>query len=872
PPPPPPPGRVVAVAGTASEMRSALDAARLLAADLPDDAAFGVVVDLYLHADAPIDDVDVHAAGFAAELAAAELPGPIRRVTCSVNGPVLDAATAAGVEHLTFRRTDDGFVERPELRGIHPLVAGRLDLWRFEHFHLRRLPSTDGVYLFDATAKEAPADRRLFVLSEVRDLTPVVDERGAVTSLPELEHVVAACLDDLRQARANQPPESRPEWNRVFLNVWPEVHLSIDDFNEVVRALAPMTEGLGLEQVTVQARMADASGTVHPVMVRMHRPPGQGLTVRVTERPTDPLEPFDETTQKVLRSRRRGTIYPFEIVPMITRSPDAEADGGARLDPGEFVEYDFVDDVFQPVVRPWGQNATGVVIGVVTTPTVRYPEGLQRVAILSDPTHGLGSLAEGECRQIIAAIDLAEDLGVPIEWFSVSSGARIAMDSGTENMDWIARVLRRIVEFTQDRGEINVIVTGINVGAQPYFNAEATMLMHTRGILVMTPDSAMVLTGKQALDYSGGVSAEDNFGIGGYDRIMGPNGQAQYWAPDLAGACGVLFDHYAHTYVAPGERFPRRGDTTDPAERDVRDAPHAIEGVDFTTVGDIFADATNPGRKKPFDIRTLLHAVADQDRRPLERWKDMADAQTAVTLDAHLGGRPVCLIGFESRPLPRRGVLPADGPEQWTAGTLFPKSSRRTARAINAASGNRPLVLLANLSGFDGSPESLREVQLEYGAEIGRAVVNFDGPIVFCVVSRYHGGAFVVFSGALNDHMEVAAVEGSHASVIGGPPAAAVVFAGEVNRRTDADERVTELEERIQAASDAEAAHLRAELDAMRSKVRAEKLGEVAAEFDRVHSVERAQRVGSVDRIISAADLRPYLIDAIERGIARITG
>jgi hypothetical protein len=49
-------------------------------------------------------------------------------------------------------------------------------------------------------------------------------------------------------------------------------------------------------------------------------------------------------------------------------------------------------------------------------------------------------------------------------------------------------------------------------------------------------------------------------------------------------------------------------------------------------------------------------------------------------------------------------------------------------------------------------------------------VVNFDGPIMFCVVSRYHGGAFVVFSGTLNDTMEVAAVEGSYASVIGGAP------------------------------------------------------------------------------------------------------
>ncbi len=80
--------------------------------------------------------------------------------------------------------------------------------------------------------------------------------------------------------------------------------------------------------------------------------------------------------------------------------------------------------------------------------------------------------------------------------------------------------LKRIIEFTQAGGEINIFVAGINVGAQPYWNAEATMLMHTKGILVMTPDSAMVLTGKQSLDFSGGVSAEDNFGIGGYDRVM----------------------------------------------------------------------------------------------------------------------------------------------------------------------------------------------------------------------------------------------------------------------------------------------------------------------------------------------------------------
>jgi len=264
-----------------------------------------------------------------------------------------------------------------------------------------------------------------------------------------------------------------------------------------------------------------------------------------------------------------------------------------------------------------------------------------------------------------------------------------------------------------------------------------------------------------------------------------------------------------------------------------------------------------------------MRAVVDQDHDVLERWAGMADADTTVVLDAHLGGYPVTLLGIESQALPRSGFLPADGPDQWTAGTLFPRSSKKVARAINAASANRPVVVVANLSGFDGSPESLRELQLEYGAEIGRAVVNFEGPIVFCVVSRYHGGAFVVFSGTLNDHMEVIAVEGSYASVIGGAPAAATVFARDVNSRTEEDQRVVDQQALVDEADDDERARVRAVLADVKASVRSEKLGEVAAEFDTVHSVERALRTGSIDAIIPAARLRPHLIEAVERGIQR---
>ena len=285
-------------------------------------------------------------------------------------------------------------------------------------------------------------------------------------------------------------------------------------------------------------------------------------------------------------------------------------------------------------------------------------------------------------------------------------------------------------------------------------------------------------------------------------------------------------------------------------------------------MGEIFSAATNPDRKKAFDIRTVMRAVADQDHPTLERWAGMADADTAVVQDAHLGGYPVCLLGIESRNVRRRGFPPSDGPDTYTAGTLFPKSSKKAARAINTASGNRPLVVLANLSGFDGSPDSMRHLQLEYGAEIGRAIVNFRGPIVFCVISRYHGGAFVVFSKALNPGMTVLAVEGSFASVIGGAPAAAVVFIGEVDKRTAASPALLELDARIAEATGSERSRLVVEQAELRAATRAEKISEVAAEFDGIHNIHRAVEVGSVDAVIAADRLRPEIIGVIERSLA----
>ncbi|MBW8803888.1 MAG: ATP-grasp domain-containing protein [Catenulisporales bacterium] len=777
-------------------------------------------------------DSDAAAAELQRVISAHPLPSQVRRVTTTVAG----RRGAVMHHHFTFRRSSTGMTEERLIRGLHPYIAERMQLERLSKFDLTRLPSSDeDVYLYQCVARENPADDRLVAFTQVRDLTELREHDGRLVALPTAEDAIAACVDSIRRAQSRRPSGKRFTTNRIVVYIWPPSDIKRSELDLIAQRILPSTAGAGLEEIELIGRQRSWK---------------TGELIKIAVRVRFEVEPLDDYRLKVLRAASRNTVYPYELTELL----------------GDFTEHDLdAEHRLVPVERPKGHNTAALVAGVVTTRTRRHRQGIARVVLLGDPTKSLGALSEPECRRVIAALDLAEQMRVPVEWYALSAGARISMTSGTENMDWVAAALKRIVEFTQAGGEINIVVAGINVGAQPYWNAEATMLMHTKGVLIMTPDSAMVLTGKQSLDFSGGVSAEDNFGIGGYDRVMGPNGQAQYWAPTLSAARDLLMSHYDHTYIHPGETAPRRASTTDPADRDITPFPHTWAGSEFTTVGDIFSPTANPDRKKAFDIRTVMHAVADQDLPVLERWAGMAGAETAVVTDAHLGGHPVCLIGIESRPVPRRGFPPTDGPDTYTAGTLFPQSSKKVARAINAASANRPVVVLANLSGFDGSPESMRKLQLEYGAEIGRAIVNFSGPIVFAVISRYHGGAFVVFSKALNPSMTVLAVEGSYASVLGGAPAAAVVFSGEVNTRTANDPRIRDLEARTTTATGADRAALAAELDELRAAVRAEKLSEVATEFDRIHSIQRAVTVGSVDEVIKASELRPKIIHAIEQ-------
>ena len=445
------PTRLVTTIAKASELVDSSDLVATLDARLRDaPSGHTVVLDLYLSwPDAPVE----------ANKISDRLQRILRALPFAQNVRRTVVAVCPGgdrrVSYFTFRPGPDGVVEDDLVRGVHPMVGRRLDLWRLRDFEVTRLEAHSGVLLYHCIAPDNAADQRLVAVAQIRQMAVVRDSDGHVTSLPHAERAVAGCLEAIRRERAARGAAGlKLDMNHVFLHIWPAIDAPLDELTALQATMAPLTRGAGVEEVLVQGKIAAPDGKVHSAAVRFSYQPGAGVVAAVTGPPAEPLHPLDDYAQKVIRSRRRSTVYPYELVSLIAREY------------GSFIEHDLNDaGHLVPVERPPGGNKAGLVVGVARTLTVRHPEGVTRVVLLGDPTRALGAVAEAECARVIAALDLADELSVPVEWFALSAGARISMDSGTENMDWVALALRRIVTFTQGGGEINIVVAGINVGA-----------------------------------------------------------------------------------------------------------------------------------------------------------------------------------------------------------------------------------------------------------------------------------------------------------------------------------------------------------------------------------------------------------------------
>ncbi|MCK5800918.1 MAG: hypothetical protein KAI47_27210, partial [Deltaproteobacteria bacterium] len=182
---------VVATACPLDDLATALRAINPLAESYPSDER--VAIDVYCCND-DIDDLPGLAKQVARALTTARPGDPVDRICVALVKP----GNLRTLRYFTFNRTEMGFVEQTFLRGLHPMLAERLELWRLENFETTQLLVSDDIYLFHCVARDNPKDERLFAIVEVRNMTAVNDDEGNVIEMPSLEHLYLEALSNIR--------------------------------------------------------------------------------------------------------------------------------------------------------------------------------------------------------------------------------------------------------------------------------------------------------------------------------------------------------------------------------------------------------------------------------------------------------------------------------------------------------------------------------------------------------------------------------------------------------------------------------------------------------------------------------------------------
>ena len=267
------------------------------------------------------------------------------------------------------------------MRGVHPMVGRRLNLWRLRDFDIVRLDAPEDVLLYRCTAKENAADQRLVALAQVRELAVVRDDQGKISSLAQVERSIANCVEAIRRVRtASGGRGPTLDMNYVWVHVWPVIDAELEQLTALRRQIAPLTVGAGIEEVVAQGRIVHAHRDRGPRRRAVLLPAGLGGAVLGRE-------PAHRTAQATGRLRPEGAARasPRHGLPVRDCSPVVAGIGGT------FVEYDLDDTgALVPVERHLRRTTTGIVVGVVTTPTDRYPEGITRVMPARRPDQGAG--------------------------------------------------------------------------------------------------------------------------------------------------------------------------------------------------------------------------------------------------------------------------------------------------------------------------------------------------------------------------------------------------------------------------------------------------------------------------------------------------
>ncbi|MFN7143506.1 MAG: acyl-CoA carboxylase subunit beta, partial [Myxococcota bacterium] len=370
----------------------------------------------------------------------------------------------------------------------------------------------------------------------------------------------------------------------------------------------------------------------------------------------------------------------------------------ALLDPGTFRE---LDKFVVHRCNDFGMDQTRIPGDGVVTGYGRI-EGRLVYLFAQDFTVFGGSLSGAYARKICKVMDLALKNGAPVIGLNDSGGARI--QEGVESLGGYADIFLRNTLASGVIPQLSGILGPCAGGAvySPAITDFLVMARNTSFMFVTGPDVIKAVTHEE-------VTQEK---LGGADTHTQISGVAHFAAPDEAGAIAVLRELLSYVPQNNMEEAPRKP-TQDPADR-------LIPALDELV-------PTNPN--KPYDIKDLVHAVAD-DGAFLEVQPEYA--ANIVIGFCRLGGRSIGVVANQPAVL---------------AGVLDVNASIKAARFVRFCDAfNIPLWVVEDVPGFlPGTAQEFGGI-IKHGAKLLYAFAEATVPKVTLITRKAYGGAYCVMN------------------------------------------------------------------------------------------------------------------------------
>ena len=368
------------------------------------------------------------------------------------------------------------------------------------------------------------------------------------------------------------------------------------------------------------------------------------------------------------------------------------------LDPGSFIELDrFVTsscpDFEMPEKKVYGD---GVVTGHGTV------EGRPVFVFGQEAAVFGGSLGAAHAAKICKVMDMAMTIGAPVIGLNDSGGARI--QEGVASLAGYAEIFKRNVLASGVIPQLSVIL-GPCAGGAVYSPALTDL------VLMVEKSAYMFITGPDVIK---AVTHEEvtKEALGGAQAHNERSGVAHFACPSEAAALALTRELLSFLPSNNLEEPPVRPTKDDPR----RSCPE-------------LRDVIPPDSSKPYDIRAIIRAVAD-DGYFLEVHEHFA--RNMVIGFVRIAGQSVGVVA--NQPL----VL---------AGCLDINASIKAARFVRMCDAfGVPLLTLVDVPGFLPGTDQEYGGIIRHGAKLLYAFVEATVPKVTLVTRKAYGGAYDVMA------------------------------------------------------------------------------------------------------------------------------